>query len=78
MIKSLKEYASVARLWVIEYEKSILELGITHTLGGTFTSKADLYSAIESQLKTILNSKELEEDISFESALLILKGQNVA
>ena len=75
MVKTLKEYCEVGRLWAAQYEYELEKDGITKTLSGNYTSKEKLHKDIEKQLDVIMSEKELEIDISREEALNILLGK---
>ncbi len=77
MNNSLKKYSEISRLFVIEMERSIKSDGFAKGYNDVIYTDIDkLYLDIENQLKTIISSKELRQDISLESAMHIIKGTN--
>lgn len=77
MNNSLKKYSEISRLFVIEMENSIKSNGFTKGYNDVIYRDIDtLYLDIEKQLKNIISSKELRQDISLESAMHIIKGTN--
>jgi hypothetical protein len=77
MNNSLKKYSEISRLFVIEMEHSIKSNGFAKGYNDVIYTDIDkLYLDIENQLKNIISSKELRQDISLESAMHIIKGTN--
>jgi hypothetical protein len=77
MIKSLKQYSCFARLWVLKYQQSIKETGSAVASNNIiYHSEEELLNDIEVQIKKLIISEDLENDISFEESMNILKGIN--
>lgn len=77
MIKSLKQYAEVGRLWILDYQNSIKNKGSVVAFNNVrYNSEESLFKDIEIQINKLIISEELENDISLEDAMSILKGTN--
>ena len=77
MIKSLKQYSEFSRLLALDYQNSIKDKGSVVAFNNVrYHSEESLFKDIEIQINKLIISEELENDISLEDAMSILKGTN--
>ena len=77
MIKSLKQYSEFSRLWALDYQNSIKDKGSVVAFNNVrYHSEESLFKDIEIQINKLIITEELENDISLEDAMSILKGTN--
>ncbi len=75
---SLKKYVEIGRVFVAGMENEIKNKGFTIGVANNvrYDNSEKLYDDIEKQLKKFIANGDLNQDISLESAMHIIKGTN--
>lgn len=72
----LSKYVMMARLWVVDYEEKIKEVGVAHTYDGLYDDVKKLHKAVSDQVRFYYDNGVFENDISIRKAIDVLSGRD--